>query len=228
MCYVYFHKNPITKELFYVGIGRDYRSKDFKSGRNKHYKNYIRKHGKPIIEIIHNYLSLEQACFYEQYYIALYGRIGYENYGILVNKSEGGEVGSKGIKHSEKSIKIRVDKVRGQKRSDEFKSNLSKLHKGKKVSQEVRNKISKTILNLGPERGNKIKETLSSPLVMGPRSKAISEGRKKKIKQLDKEGTLIKIFNSLEEAKVLTGIKGISNVACGYNKTAGGYKWEYY
>lgn len=37
---------------------------------------------------------------------------------------------------------------------------------------------------------------------------------------------LIKKFSSITEAKLETGIKGISNVLTGRAKTAGGYLWE--
>ena len=49
--YVYFHKNPITKEIFYVGIGNKKRAWNFKN-RNIHWLRYVGKYGKPIIEII--------------------------------------------------------------------------------------------------------------------------------------------------------------------------------
>ncbi len=36
---------------------------------------------------------------------------------------------------------------------------------------------------------------------------------------------LIKEFNSITEASINTGVKGIGNVLCGLSKTAGGYIW---
>jgi len=126
--YVYFHRNPITKEIFYVGLGLDKRAWDKSRGRNKHWINYVKKYGNPIVEIIHEDLTLEQASNKEQYYIELYGRIGYEEKGILTNKSKGGESGSKGIKWSEQSIKNRNKKLKGRTFTPEhnFKISLSK------------------------------------------------------------------------------------------------------
>ena len=126
--YIYFHRNPITKEIFYVGLGLDRRAWDKGRGRNKHWINYIKKHGNPIVEIVHNDLTLEQAADKEQQYIKLYGRAGYEENGILVNKSEGGESGSRGIKWSEQSIKNRNLKLKGRKFTPEhsFKIALAK------------------------------------------------------------------------------------------------------
>jgi hypothetical protein len=123
--YIYFHRNPITKEIFYIGLGLDRRAWDKGRGRNKHWINYVKKHGDPIVEIVHNDLTLEQAVNKEQYYIKLYGRVGYEENGILVNKSEGGESGSRGIKWSKQSIKNRNKKLKGRKFTAEHSSKIS-------------------------------------------------------------------------------------------------------
>jgi hypothetical protein len=57
--YLYYHKNPNTKELFYIGIGTNKRAWDFTSGRNPHYKNYIKKHGEPIVDIIKGNITVK-------------------------------------------------------------------------------------------------------------------------------------------------------------------------
>ena len=75
--------------------------------------------------------------------------------------------------------------------------------KGYSVSREIRLKISKTL--------------------KGQESK-----RKKKVKQFDMNRNLIKEFNSITEAKLETGIKGINNALTGRAKSAGGYIWKYY
>jgi len=51
MYYIYFHKNPITLEVFYVGIGSNKRAWRFKE-RNTHWLRYVKKHGFPVVEII--------------------------------------------------------------------------------------------------------------------------------------------------------------------------------
>ena len=77
--YIYFHKNPKTLEIFYVGLGSHVlyqkykRAEDLKK-RGKHHKYYVEKHGNPIIEIIHDNLTQEEACLLEVRYIAQYGR----------------------------------------------------------------------------------------------------------------------------------------------------------
>jgi hypothetical protein len=123
--YIYFHLNPITKEIFYIGLGLNKRAWDKNRGRNKHWINYIKKYGDPIVKIIYDDLTLEQAILKEQYYIKLYGRMGYDDGGILVNKSEGGESGSKGIKWSKESVENRNKKLKGRIFTTEHKLNIA-------------------------------------------------------------------------------------------------------
>lgn len=153
--YIYFHLNPSTKEIFYVGLGLNRRAWDRSRGRSKHWINYVKKHGNPIVEIIHNNLTLEQAVDKEQYYIGLYGRIGYENNGILVNKSQGGESGSRGIKWSKQSINNRNNKLKGRKFTPDHNLKIS-ISKQNHPSYQNR-KSNKPIYQKDIE-GNIIKE----------------------------------------------------------------------
>ena len=99
--YLYYHKNPITKELFYIGIGTNKRAWDFISGRNPHYKNYVKKHGIPVVDIIKKNITKEEACSLEIKLINEYGRKGIDVEGILLNKSIGGETIALGNKFTE-------------------------------------------------------------------------------------------------------------------------------
>jgi hypothetical protein len=124
----------------------DRRAWDRSRGRNQHWINYVKKHGNPIVEIVHNDLTLEQATNKEQYYIKIYGRIGYEENGILVNKSEGGESGSRGIKWSKQSIEDRNQKLQGRIFTPEhsFKISLAKQNHPSYQNME-KNKKQKVI-----------------------------------------------------------------------------------
>lgn len=53
--------------------------------------------------------------------------------------------------------------------------------------------------------------------------------RKRRIKQLDLNGNLIKVFDSIKEASGKTGTNCASICLCcrGKRKTSNGYKWEY-
>jgi hypothetical protein len=46
------------------------------------------------------------------------------------------------------------------------------------------------------------------------------------VKQYNKEMILINTYSSILEAKLITGIKGISNALTRRVKTAGGYIWQ--
>lgn len=50
---------------------------------------------------------------------------------------------------------------------------------------------------------------------------------KRPIIQYNKDGTMIKRYNSLSEAMSQTGFTGIARCATGLSRTAGGYKWAY-
>ena len=89
---VYLHINPKTKEVFYVGIGREDRAYNFRN-RNKFWNNYKNKHGVKV-EIIKKGLKIKEACKLEVDLINHYGRRDLKE-GTLVNLSNGGE----GVKH---------------------------------------------------------------------------------------------------------------------------------
>ena len=58
--YIYNHINPQTKQIFYIGVGCGNRYKVL-TGRSRHYTNYIKKYGKPIIVKTDENLSLDKA-----------------------------------------------------------------------------------------------------------------------------------------------------------------------
>lgn len=85
---VYLHKNPKTKEVFYVGIGRECRAYNFKF-RNSYWKNYVDSNGVEV-DIIYRGLSLDEARKKEVELIKKYGRKDLGE-GNLMNRSNGGE-----------------------------------------------------------------------------------------------------------------------------------------
>lgn len=88
---VYFHRNRVTQEVFYVGQGTLNRAKT-KHGRSKDwYKETSQE--KYIVEIVIKKLSREQASTLERMYIAHFGRKD-KGLGPLVNHTDGG-AGSK-------------------------------------------------------------------------------------------------------------------------------------
>lgn len=253
--YLYYHKNPITKELFYIGIGTNKRAWDFISGRNPHYRNYIKKHGEPIVDIIKENLTKEEACSLEIKLISEYGRKGIDPKGILLNKSIGGDVIALGNKFTDEQKQKIVQAKTGQKynipegrihsnkgkskpkgfMNEEMKEKISKGNKGKKHTKTHSNKgIPRSL-----ETKQKISKANSKPKPEGFGGKIkqilnfdlIGEKNSKPILQLDIQNNLIQEFKSIKEAlKYLN--KSINNsciTAClkGRQKTAFGFIWKY-
>lgn len=123
---VYFHINPVKKEVFYVGIGKCKRAND-KGSRNRFWHNIVNKYGYNIV-IIESDLTKEFAIEREQYYIKLFGRRDL-GLGSLVNMTDGGE-GNRNIVFSETTKKIWSEQRKGNKNPN-YGKRLSEEHKEK-------------------------------------------------------------------------------------------------
>ncbi len=144
--HIYLHIKLDSSEPFYVGKGLEngYRSKS-KYYRTQFWKNIVNKHGYDII-LLEEGLTKEEALEREIYWIKRIGRKDLGQ-GPLVNMTDGGD-GKIGSKMSEET-KIKIsNKLKGIKRSDSFKKEISerqmgeKNHNyGKKHSLETRNKM---------------------------------------------------------------------------------------
>lgn len=105
---VYAHVDPRTELPFYIGKGTLERANDFRRRSNFHKKvsEKIFSCGmKPLVRILHDNLTEDQAFEKEQIEISFYGRRN-NGTGILVNLTDGGE-GPSGFLHSE-DAKIRI------------------------------------------------------------------------------------------------------------------------
>lgn len=91
---VYFHRNRHNGDIFYVGIGQMRRAYCFTEGsRNFLWNRYVKKHGKPIVDIYKTNLRLYEANHLEQFFIRKIGRLKHRE-GTLVNLTIGGEGGT--------------------------------------------------------------------------------------------------------------------------------------
>ena len=145
--YVYIHRNPTTKQIFYVGVGYKGRAWAFKWGHSKHYYNYIQKYGLPTVEMYKTNLTENEAYELEEQLISEYGRVGIDNNGILVNKSSGGKTSAKGTK---------------QHLTDEWKKKIGDANRGKakhtdETKKTIGNKNSKPVMQYSSD-GNLVKE----------------------------------------------------------------------
>jgi hypothetical protein len=206
--YVYAHLNPKTNEIFYIGLGTGKRKNEFKSGRNKHYINYVKKYGFPLVEILKENLIKEEACSLEIELITKYGRRGIEPKGILLNKSKGGEGGNLGIKQSQET------------RDKKSKSMLGKcihsLEQKQKWSQTRKNKKNNWDPNhIKADKGRK-------------KPKDFAGKGLHPISQYDLQGNFIKQFSSMKEVTETLNISSSSLWAHikGITKKSGGYIWK--
>ena len=99
--YTYAHYTSDTNILFYIGVGTILNTKTLKeksrysrayhtANRNKYWKNVVNKHGFRV-KILNLFETKEESLFEEKNLISKYGkRI---NKGLLVNMSDGGEIG---------------------------------------------------------------------------------------------------------------------------------------
>lgn len=125
---VYRHRRLDTNEVFYIGIGSIKRSKD-KWSRSEMWYRTVKKAKGYSIEILAENLSLEDACELEIFLIQLYGRKNLKK-GPLTNLSDGGETNTNLIM------------------SDEHKRKISEANKGKQISKEQKEIISKALTGI--------------------------------------------------------------------------------
>jgi hypothetical protein len=248
---VYFHRNPITYQIFYVGIGvRKWRAYDFKTGRNPFWRNYVNKYGDPIIQIVHSDISKEKAHYWERFYIKLWGRK--DEGGCLTNISTGGDatpvlpeqsrqrstaalvnwVKNNPDKNPMKRPEV-VNKFKGENNSSkrpEVREKLRKANIGKRASEETR--LKQSLLKKGqPSNQPKgYKHSEESLNLITERNKENGKLRWYKINMLDKETKeIIRTFDSVPLANAYFGKHGSSNINTvikGNKPSAFGYKWE--
>jgi len=129
MAYTYKHIRKDNNDVFYVGIGKTKKRLYSHSNRNKHWKNIVNKVGYDA-EIIEDNLTWEEACGKEKELIMYYGRFDL-GLGKLVNMTNGGD-GVNGLIHTAEH---------------RMKNSLS--NKNKIVSEETKQKMSKSAKKRG-------------------------------------------------------------------------------
>jgi hypothetical protein len=132
MSIVYKHKNKVTKEVFYIGIGKTESRAYSKHNRGKFWSDYVSKYEYEV-EITHRNIIWEEACAIEKYLISFYGRRDLK-LGTLVNQTDGGD-GNNGIIQTKEANAKRSFALKGKKKKIGF-------NVGRKHSDETINKIS--------------------------------------------------------------------------------------
>lgn len=174
--YVYHIINPIDNRLFYVGKGTRSRCKQhltdkqsyaFNKRLNGYIRNLINSNNIPIIKKIAENLTEEEAYLLEESEIKKYGRVGFEENGILLNILESGRPprfeGENhpwwGRKHTEET-KAKISKTKkenlengitkkrtGFTHTEETKQKIGNKNKGRKRTEEAIEKTRQA--NLG-------------------------------------------------------------------------------
>lgn len=148
MAIVYKHLKKNTKDLFYIGIGKNKQRAYSKESRNDKWHEIVNEYDFDV-EIIYENLTKDEAAEIEKQLISKYGRIGFEEDGILVNIHSGGyggwdHIDTKGENNPmyEKSVKdIFIQKYGKQEGLRMYKE--SRLNAGKKTSKKLKG-IKKT------------------------------------------------------------------------------------
>jgi group I intron endonuclease len=105
----------------------------------------------------------------------------------------------------------------GWKHTDEAREKISNAGKGRKLSEETKNKMRKPKPKGFSEKISKLKKGVPT----GPSKKRL------KVQQFDLNGNFIYTWDSITEAEKQLKIFNITAVCKGKQETAGGYKWIY-
>lgn len=225
--FIYSLSDPRTNQIRYIGKANNPKARLVNHCNPARYRptykfNWIKElRGlglKPILEILDE-VPLDNWQFWEKFWIQLIKTWGFS----LVNYTDGGDGLTYGNQTSfkkghrtwnegtakPKTLKGNVGKTpesiknhfkKGSIPWNKNKKGYSTSKKGSKISDEVKKKISKSLI------GNE-------------------SAKKRPVKQYDKNMNLISEFESVTQAKLITGIKSIGNAITGRAKTAGGYIW---
>lgn len=186
--FIYFHINPVTNQIFYVGKGKKKRSTE-RINRNKHWKNTVNKYGGFIVDIIENNLTEKEAFDREVYWIK---RIGRKDLGLgpLVNMTDGGEGISGKVFSAESKKKMSESAKKKPKITKEHQDKINQALKGRtpwnkgiKSSEETKRKISESLKGNQYAKGYKHTEEtkqLLSKLNAGENNKMYGKNNKKK------------------------------------------------
>lgn len=256
--YIYILIDPETNKIRYVGqttkninkrltshLSKVRISPNKTTHKNTWIKSLLNKNLKPIIEIIDT-VTTDNWKEKEKYYIQ-----EYKKNNDLLNISEGGDSGCypghKRIWKSEEDYlnwktnvtnsnknKILTDETRKK-----MAENCRLTHKGKKRSVETKEKLRNSKIGEKNHRfGISLSDERKKQNSLFNKGKVIPDDVRIKIKlnqpnrrsviQKTKDDKIVKIYNSILEAKRETKLMNIYKVLNGTMNYCGNYKWEYY
>lgn len=237
--YVYHLINPLTYKVFYVGKGVGFRCKRHLTDKpeyahnkrlNGYIRNLIKNNTPPIITKIKENLIEEYAYELEESEIKKYGRVGFEENGILLNILESGRPPSfRGKEHP----------FYGKKHTEETKKKISETKKkqfadgiihpflGKNHTKEANEKNRQAHLGkkLSPETIEKIRQKNIGKSQTDYQKQKVREANEKTWKVITPEGEEI-IIKNLRQYSLERGLDpgNMMHVARGRQKHHKGYK----
>ena len=219
MAYLYRHIRLDKNEPFYIGIGSDkrYYRAFMKIKRNNIWYKITNKTDFKV-EIVLDNLTWDEVCEKEKEFIAIYGRKDLGK-GTLCNLTDGGE-GAIGRKYIT---------------SEETKLKLSKAHKGKKASEETRQKLREKFANriFSESHIEGLKKGWQNRKVKSPneetRRKIAATLGSKPFKVFDLEGNFVgEFYSKAQVIKELNISKTmVYEMFNGKKNTVKGFKFEY-
>jgi len=185
MFYTYSHATPEGR-IFYIGKGQGRRAY-VSENRNLYWHNIVKKHGNPVVQILADWKTEEEAFDHEMVLIDCFRGMGYK----LANLTNGGE-GSSGYKHTkEQREKNRLAKLgsipwnKGIPLTEDCKQKLSQSLSGRKAwnkgiecRPETKQKLQKAGLGNKHALGHKVSE--ASKKLMGLANLGIPTSAKQK------------------------------------------------
>lgn len=223
--YVYRHIRLDKNQPFYIGIGRteNYARAFNKRERSNQWKAIAEKGYE--VEILFDDLTWEQACQKEKEFIELYGRIDKKN-GTLINFTDGGEGVVNYVYTNQVRKNISIAQRGNQnwklrKSTDDWKRKISEKNKGKKRTQEFKDRMSELMRGENnPNYGKKLTDK--------QRQRIIDTRKRKPVLQFDLDGNFIKEWSSKKEC-MRSGYNELGVWGCCNNKkkTYKGYIWKY-
>ncbi len=236
---VYKHTSPSGK--VYIGITKRTPNARWKNGlgyeNNRYFTNAIRKYGWENFkhEILYDSLSLEDACYYEKYFIEVCKATdSAHGYNIRSGGIDGNISQSTRKKMSEKMIEFyknhpeRIEMIRqrvlGYRHTEETKEKMRLCGKSHpdKLTDDWKKHIGES---------NKKRLLADTDLYEDTAKRCRENGEKamKSVVQMDMCGNIVAVYQSAHAAERETGIRNgnISKCCNGKAKSASGFKWQY-
>lgn len=233
---VYITENLVNGKKY---IGKDSKNNSKYLGSGRMLLEAIKIYGrenfkKTIIECCDND---EDLSIRESFWIKEYNALESDNFYNLVDFSAGWNLEKLGKeKYDYVSKKISNSLINQPKpwlhQDQSRKDKLSNANKGKPKPQGFGKNISKVKLSQNLVMSQETKDKISKSKTNHPcfQTKSFKEKHSKPINQLDKNGDIINSFKSIEAASNSNIKFKRSNISCcltGFSKSAYGYKWEY-